>query len=202
MSKYSFIFKNLRKRYVASKWGLFSTFYTLDKMENLELFTDYIKTAERNLSYSNDSADEVALKYYKLALAINPAVIEVKKQYEILDKIVNHKNYKYSIDDELTIELIKIFVDCCNGKEFERLYKVISDEFVCIGRYFGRTKKTFIESISFERKSMMGLWTEIFQYENNERPIPCVKLNNYGVLFFNIENEKIIRAFDYKIDEN
>ena len=47
----------------------------------------------------------------------------------------------------------------------------------------------------------MGLWTEIFQYENKDRQIPCVKLNDFGVLFFNIENDKIIRAFEYKIDK-
>lgn len=128
-----------------------------DKMEKLEQFKEYIETAEKNLSFSNDNADEVALKYYKMALEINPTDTEVKQQYETLDKIVNHKNYKYSINEEQTIELMKIFVDCCNVKEFERLYKIISDEFVCISRYFGRTKKSFIDSVYFERKSMMGL---------------------------------------------
>lgn len=170
-------------------------------MEKLEQFKEYIEIAEKNLSYSNDNSDEVALKYYKMALEINPIDTEVRKQYETLEKIVNHKNYKYPINDEQTIELTKIFVDCCNVKEFERLYKIISDDFVCISRYFGRTKKSFIDSIYFERKSMMGLWTEIFQYENNDRQVPCVKLNDFGVLFFNIENDKIIRAFEYKIDE-
>lgn len=170
-------------------------------MENFELFKEYIETAERNLSYSNDNADEAALKYYKLAVIINPTDTEVKQQYETLDKIVNHKNYKYLINDKQTIELMNIFVDCCNVKEFDRLYKIISDNFVCISRHFGRTKKAFIDSVYFERKNMMGLWTEIFQYENNERQIPCVKLNDYGVLFFNIENHEIIRAFEYKIDE-
>jgi len=170
-------------------------------MDNLELFKEYIELAEKNLSYSNDSADEVALKYLKMALEINPTDTKVKQQYETLDKIVNHKNYKYSISDEQTIELMKIFVDSCNVKEFERLYKIISDDFVCISRYFGRTKRAFIDSVYFERKSMMGLWTEVFQYENKERQIPCVKLNDYGVLFFNIENDKIIRVFEYKIDE-
>lgn len=171
------------------------------KMENLDQFKEYIETAEKNLSFLNDSGDEVALKYYKMALEINPTDTEVRQQYKTLDKIVNHKNYTYSINDEQTIELMKIFVDCCNVKEFERLYKIISDDFVCISRYFGRTKKAFIDSVYFERKSMMGLWTEIFQYENKDRQIPCVKLNDYGVLFFNIENDKIIRAFEYKIDE-
>ena len=171
-----------------------------DKMENLEQFKEYIEIAEKNLSFSNDNADEVALKYYKMALDINPTDTAVRQQYETLDKIVNHKNYKYSINDEQTIELMKIFVDCCNVKEFERLYNIISDDFVRISRYFGRTKKAFIDSVYFERKSMMGLWTEIFQYENEDRQIPCVKLNDFGVLFFNIENDKIIRAFEYKID--
>jgi hypothetical protein len=170
-------------------------------MGNLELFKEYLETAEKNLSYSNDSADEVALKYFKMALEINPTDNEVKQQYETLDKIVNHKNYKYSVNDEQIIELMKIFVDSCNVKEFERLYKIISDDFVCISRYFGRTKKAFIDSVYFERKSMMGLWTEIFKYENKDRQIPCVKLNDYGVLFFNIENDKIIRVFEYRIDE-
>jgi hypothetical protein len=170
-------------------------------MDNLELFKEYLETAEKNLSYSNDSADEVALKYFKMALEINPTDNEVKQQYETLDKIVNHKNYKYSVNDEQIIELMKIFVDSCNVKEFERLYKIISDDFVCISRYFGRTKKAFIDSVYFERKSMMGLWTEIFKYENKDRQIPCVKLNDYGVLFFNIENDKIIRVFEYRIDE-
>jgi hypothetical protein len=67
-----------------------------------------------------------------MALDINPTDTEVKQQYETLDKIVNHKNYKYSINDEKTIELMKSFVDCCNVKEFERLYKIISDDFVCV----------------------------------------------------------------------
>jgi hypothetical protein len=173
-----------------------------DKMENLELFKEYLETAEKNLSFSNDSADEVALKYYKMALEINPTDTAVKRQCDTLDKIVNHKNYKYLINDEQTIELMKIFVDSCNEKEFERLYKIISDDFVCISRYFGRTKKTFIDSVYFERKSMIGLWIEIFQYKNNDRQIPCIKLNDFGVLFFNIENEKIIRAFEYKIEGN
>lgn len=164
-------------------------------------FNEYIETADKNLSYGNDSADEVALKYYKMALEINPTDTEVRQLYQTLDKIVNHKNYKYSINDEQTIELMKIFVDCCNVKEFERLHKIISDDFVCISRYFGRTKKAFIDSVYFERKSLMGLWTEIFQYENNDRKIPCIKLNDFGVLFFNIENDKIIRAFEYKIDD-
>jgi hypothetical protein len=118
-----------------------------------------------------------------------------------LTKIVNYKNYNYPINDQQTIELMKIFVDSCNVKEFERLYKIISDDFVCISRYFGRTKKAFIDSVYFERKSLMGLWTEISQYENKDRLIPCVNLNNFGVLFFNIENDKIVRAFEYKIDE-
>ena len=96
-----------------------------DKMENLEQFKEYIEKAEKNLSFSNDNADEVALKYYKMALEIKPTDTEVKQQYETLEKIVNHKNYKYSINDEKTIELMKIFVDCCNVKEFERLYKII-----------------------------------------------------------------------------
>jgi hypothetical protein len=171
-----------------------------DKMENLEQFKEYIETAEKNLGFLNDSADEVALKYYKMALEINPTDTEVRQLCETLDKIVNHKNYKYSINDEKTIELIKIFVGCCNVKEFERLYQVISDDFVCISRYFGRTKKAFIDSIYFERKSIMGLRTELFQYENKDRKIPCVKLNENGVMFFNLENDKIIRAFEYKID--
>jgi hypothetical protein len=55
-------------------------------MDNLELFREYIEKAEKNLSYSNDSADEVALEYYKMALEINPTNTEVKHQYETLDK--------------------------------------------------------------------------------------------------------------------
>jgi hypothetical protein len=165
-------------------------------------FNEYIETAEKNLSYSNDSADEIALKYYKMALEINPTDVEVKQQYETLDKIANHKNYNYPINDQQTIELMKVFVDSCNVKEFERLYKIIADDFVCISRYFGRTKKAFIDSVFSERKSMMGLWTEIFQYANSDRQIPCIKLNDYGVLFLNIENDKIIRAFEYKIESN
>ena len=170
-------------------------------MGNKELFKEYIEIAEKNLGYANDSADEVAIKYLKMALDLNPTDTVTKKKYETLDKIVNHKNYKYPIDDQKTIELMKVFVDCCNVKEFERLYKIIDDNFVCVTRNMGRTKESFIEGIYFERKSMMGLWTEIFQYENKERKIPCIKLNDYSVLFFNIENDKIIRAFKYKIDE-
>jgi len=169
-------------------------------MGDIELFREYIETAEKNLGYANDSADEVALKYYKMALDIKPNDNETKNKFEILDKIVNHKNYKYAIDDQKTIELIKVFVDCCNVKEFERLYKIITDDFVCISRNLGRTKESFINSIYYERKSLMGLMTEVFQYENNDRKIPCIKLNDFGILFLNTENEKIIRAFEYKID--
>lgn len=57
-----------------------------DKMEKLEQFKEYIETAEKNLSFSNDNADEVALKYYKMALEINPTDTEVKQQYETLEK--------------------------------------------------------------------------------------------------------------------
>jgi hypothetical protein len=170
-------------------------------MENQELFKEYLETAEKNLGYANDSADEVALKYYKMALDINPNDTETKKKFQILDKIVNHKNYKYPIDDQKTVELIKVFVDCCNVKEFERLYKVIADDFVCISRYFGRTKQGFIDSVYYERKSMMGLRTEENIYQTKDREVPCVKLNDFGVLFFNIENDKIVRVFEYKIGE-
>ncbi len=171
-------------------------------MSNSKIFKEYIETAEKNLTYSNDSADEVALKYYKMALEINPTLTEVARKYEILDKIVNYRNYKYSINDEQTIELMKVFVDCCNVKEFERLYEIISEDFVCITGYFGKTKMTFIDSVYFERKSMMGFWTEIFQYESKDRQVPCIKVNDNGVLFFNIENEKIIRIFEYNIEVN
>jgi hypothetical protein len=170
-------------------------------MENKALFKEYIETAEKNLGYANDNADEVALKYLKMALDIKPNDTETKKKFETLDKIINHKNYKYPIDDQKTIELMKVFVDCCNVKEFERLQKIIDDNFVCVTRNMGRTKENFIDGIYFERKSFMGLWTDIYQYENNDRKIPCIKLNDYSVLFFNIENNKIIRAFKYKIDD-
>ena len=170
-------------------------------MENKELFIEYIEIAKKNLGYANDSADEVALKYLKMALDLYPTDTETKKKFDKLDKIVNHKNYIYPIDDKKTIELMKVFVDSCNAKEFERLYNIIDDDFVCVTRNMGRTKEIFIESIYFERKSMMGLRTEIFQYENKERKIPCIKLNDYCVLFFNIENNNIIRAFKYKIDD-
>ncbi len=170
-------------------------------MSNLDLFREYVEIAEKNLSYKTDVADETALKYYRMALEIDPDDPRANIQYIILDKLVNHKNYTYPIDDQKTIELIKVFVDCCNVKEFDRLYNIISDDFVCISRYFGRTKKEFIESIYSERKSMFGMFTEVFQYENKSRKIPCVFLNSYGVLFFNIENNLILRAFEYKIDE-
>lgn len=163
-------------------------------------FNEYVETAEKNLSYGNDSADEIALKHLKMALDLNPTDNQTKRKFELLDKIVNHKNYQYPIDDKKTIELIKVFVDCCNVKEFERLHKIIADDFVCISRYFGRTKESFIDSIYFERKSLIGLWTEIFQYENKGRKVHCIKLNDFRVLFLNIENDKIIRAFEYKID--
>lgn len=120
-------------------------------MENIELFKEYIETAEKNLSYGNDTADEVALKYFKMALDINPTNTEINKKFETLNKIVNHKNYKYPIDDKKTIELMKVFVDCCNVKEFEKLYKIIDDDFICVTRNVGRTKDSFIDSIYFER---------------------------------------------------
>lgn len=170
-------------------------------MENLELFKEYIETAKKNLSYKNDSADEVALKYYKMALDIKPIDEEVRKNYETLDKIVNYKNYNYPLDYKNTLDLAKLFVDCCNVKEFERLYTIISDDFVCISKYFGRTKKSFIDSIYFERKSWKGMTTKVGKYFNGDRQIPCIILNDHVVLFLNIDNNKIVRIFEKKIGE-
>ena len=105
------------------------------------------------------------------------------------------ENIRLVIQQLLTEEELSV-------KEFERLYEIISEDFVCITGYFGKTKMTFIDSVYFERKSMMGFWTEIFQYESKDRQVPCIKVNDNGVLFFNIENEKIIRIFEYNIEVN
>lgn len=164
-------------------------------------FNDYVQIAEKNLSYHNDGADETALKYFRLALEIKPEHKETQKTFSILDKIVNHKNYKYPIDDILTLETCKVFVECCNVKGFERLYDIISDDFICISRYFGRTKKAFIDTIYFERKSWQGLITKVGVYAIDDKKRPCVILNDFGVLFFDLEDSKIIRAFEYKIGE-
>lgn len=162
---------------------------------------DLIETAEKNLSYKNDSADEIALRDYKRAFELEPENTYLKQQIFLLDKIVNYKDYDYPINDKETANFVKLFVECCNEKGFERLYDIISEDFVCISRYFGRTKQGFIDSVFYERKSMMELWTESNIYQTKDREVPCVKLNDFGVLFFNIENDKIVRAFEYKIGE-
>jgi hypothetical protein len=164
-------------------------------------FNDLMKLVEENLSYRNDSTDKAALSNLKKALKLKPDDIEIKHQINLLDRIVNYKNYTYPINDKKTEKFVKFFVECCNEKGFERLYDIISEDFVCISRYFGRTKQGFIDSIYLERKSMMGLWTTPNLYETKEREIPCVNLNNFGILFFNIDSDKIIRAFEYKIGE-
>jgi hypothetical protein len=165
-------------------------------------FQEFIDTAEKNLSYNNDSADEIALTYLKNAYQLKPEDTDLKQRIDLLDKIVNFKNYTYQINDNDTEKLVSLFVECCNKKGFERFYDFISDDFVCISRIFGRSKKGFINSIYYERISLMGLWAESNKYLVQERQIPCVKLNDYGVLFFNIEKEKIVRAFEYKIGDH
>lgn len=162
---------------------------------------DLIESAEENLSYKNDSADEIALRDFKRAYELKPESKDLKKQIDLLDKIVNYKDYNYPINDKGTELFVNLFVECCNEKGFERLYDIVSDDFLCISRYFGRTKQGFIDSVYYERKSMMGLWTESNIYPIKDREVPCVKLNDFGVLFFNIENDKIVRAFEYKIGE-
>lgn len=178
---------------------------TMDNQRFSEIkFNDYVQIAEKNLGYHNDIADETALKYFKMALEINPEHKETKNAFLILDKIVNHKNYKYPVDDNLTLEICKVFVDCCNVKGFERLYDIISDEFVCItsDTNIGKTKTTFIDSIFWIRKSIFGSSIELAAYNNDENKTPCIVVNNFGVLFFDIENDQIIRAFERKIDES
>jgi hypothetical protein len=170
-------------------------------MENLELYKEYIETAEKNLSYHNDVADETALKYFRLALNLQPDDSELKKTVSTLDRILNHKNYTYPFDKNETLEFAKVFVDCFNVKGFERLYEIVSDNFVFIGKYFGRTKKGFIDSIYSERKSWQGMTTKVGIYSNDEIQIPCVILNDFGVLFLDIDNGKIIRVFERKISE-
>lgn len=164
-------------------------------------FNDYVQIAEKNLSYHNDLADETALKYFKMALEVKPDDIEIKKTFTTLDKIVNHKNHVYVSSDESKLDFCKIFVECCNVKGFERLYDLISDDFVCTSKYFGRTKKAFIDSIYFERKSWQGLTTKIGIYTKDDKKTPCVMLNDFGVLLFDLENDKLVRAFEHKIGE-
>ncbi len=170
-------------------------------MSDQKLYEEYIETAEKNLSFHNDIADEIALKYFKLALDLRPDENELKNTVATLDRIINHKNYTYPFDQSESLEFVKLFVDCCNVKGFERLYDFLSDSFVCIGKYFGKTKKSFIDSIYAERKSWKGMTTKVGIYSNQDKQIPCVILNDFGALFFDIENGKIVRAFENKIGE-
>lgn len=182
-----------------------SMFPNLDSISDNQMterkVQDLIESAEKNLSYKNDSADEIALRDFKRAYELKPDNEELKRQIFLLDRIVNYKDYNYPINDKETKDFVKLFVECCNVKGFERLYDIVSEDFVCISRYFGRTKQGFIDSVYYERKSIMGLWTESNIYQSKDREVPCVKLNDFGVLFFNIENDKIVRAFEYKIGE-
>jgi hypothetical protein len=170
-------------------------------MDKLELYKEYIETAEKNLSYHNDVADETALKYFRLALDLQQDNNELKKTVSNLDKILNHKNYTYPFDINETLKFAKLFVDCCNVKGFDRLYDIISDDFVFIGKYYGRTKKGFIDSIYSERKSWQGMTAKVGFYSCDDKKTPCVILNDFGVLFFDLENKKIIRAFEQKIGQ-
>jgi len=182
--------------------NLIGNLSTMDNQRFSEIkFNDYVRIAEKNLSYHNDIADETALKYFKRALAIKPKHNDTQNKFSMLDKIVNYKKYKYPFEYNLTLEKCKLFVECCNIKGFERLFDIISDDFICISRYFGRSKKAFIDSIYFERKSWQGLITKIGIYSSDENNIPCVILNDFGVLFFDIENGKIVRAIEKKIGE-
>ncbi len=170
-------------------------------MDKVELYKEYIETAEKNLSYHNEVADKTALKYFNLALDLQPDNSELKKTVSTLDRILNHTNYTYPFDKNETLEFAKLFVDCCNVKGFERLYDIISDDFVFIGKYFGKTKKGFIDSIYSERKSWQGMTTKVGIYSNDDKKIPCVILNDFGLLFFDLDNGKLIRAFEQKIGE-
>jgi hypothetical protein len=168
-------------------------------MNDQKLYDEYVEIADKNISFHNDHADETALKYFKLALELRPNDTELKNTILTLDKIVNYKNYNYTFDNKVTIELSNLFVECCNVKGFERLYDIISDEFVFIGKYFGRTKNSFIESIYSERKSWNGMIVKLGKYDSDNKQIPCIILNDYGVLFLDVENGKIVRAFEKKI---
>ncbi len=170
-------------------------------MSEQNKYEEYIDLAEKNLSYHNDLADETALNYYRLAYELRPTDNELKQTIATLDKIVNHRNYNYPIDDNETLDFAKLFVDCCNVKGFERLYNIIADDFVCISKYFGRTKKSFIDSIYIERKSWQGMTTKVGKYLRDDRQIPCIILNDHGVLFLNIYDKKIVRIFEKKIGE-
>jgi len=182
--------------------SMFPNFDSISENQISEIeVSDLIESAEKNLSYKNDSADKIALRDFKRAYELSPEHKDLKRQIDLLDKIVNYKDYNYPINDRETESFVKLFVECCNVKGFERLYDVVSEDFVCISRYFGRTKQGFIDSVYYERKSMIGLWTECNIYQTKDREVPCVKLNDFGVLFFNIENDKIVRAFEYKIGE-
>ena len=162
---------------------------------------DLIELAEKNLSYRNDNANKIALEYFKRAYELKPENKYLKHQVNLLDKIVNYKDYNYLTNKRVTEKFIKLFVECCNEKGVAGLYDIISEDFVCITQYFGKTKQGFIDSIYYERLSMVGLWTECNIYQTKDEEIPCVKLNDYGVFFFNIENNKIVRVFEYKIGE-
>ena len=153
---------------------------------NQAKFLECIDIAEKNLGYHNDNSDKIALNYFIEAKKYNPNDKGLNEKISILDKIVNYKNYNYPINDNIAMDLVELFVEYCNVGGFENLHNIISDDFICICRHFGRTKNEFIDSIYFERKTFVGLWTEIGTYEMNDRKIPCVILNNFGVLFFNI----------------
>lgn len=165
-------------------------------------YEKYIQLAEKNLSYKNNQADEIALKYFRLAIELRPTENELEEKIATLDKIVNYLNYNYPIDDKKTLDFVKLFVECCIERGFERLYDIIADDFVCISMYFGRTKNYFIDSLYYEKKSFYGLNAKIGKYLHKNRQIPCVILNNYGILFLNISNNKIVRIIEKKLGDS
>lgn len=174
---------------------------TLNAKRKMKEYEQFISIAESNLSNNNEMADIAALEYFKKAFSISQADKDVGQTINLLERIINYKNYKYKFDFDENIRFVNLFVECCNVKGFERLYNIIADDFVCISREFGRNKKGFIDSIYWLRKSWTGCKIEIGVYEFHYGKKPCVILDDYGILIFDIERNKIIRAFEYKIDK-
>lgn len=162
-------------------------------------YNELIEDAEKNLSYNNDIAYETALKFFKQASDLKPDNIELIKKINWLDKFINYKNYKYQNEETEIVKFAEIIIDCINVKEFERLYNLISDDFVFIGEYLGKSKSSFIDSVYWLRKGFSGLYADLRFYIKDDKKIPCICFNNSGVLFLNIDDNKIVRIFHYEI---
>ena len=170
-------------------------------MTDDELYDYYISLAESNLSTNSISEDIEALKNYKKAFTINPCDKEVEQTILLLERIVNYKDYKYKFDFESNLKFVKLFIECCNERGFERLFEFLSDDFVCLSKDMGWSKKGFIDTIYWIRKSVLGYSIKLGVYEFEFGKKPCAIINDFGIIIFDIEYNKVIRVFEYNIDK-